>query len=84
MYILICRLAAEERVKDLQGLIDETFSQFALDDSEDDFEDDSPSPDQHSLCNGESSIDRDTSTATPSKNSLPAFRKTLTPVESEV
>ena len=38
---LFTRLAAEEQIRDLQGLIDETFKQFALDDSEDDFEDDS-------------------------------------------
>lgn len=31
-----CRLATEEQVKGLQAMIDETFKQFALDDSEDD------------------------------------------------
>ena len=30
------RLAAEERAHDLQRLVDETFQQFGLDDSEDD------------------------------------------------
>ena len=40
-YVLFPRLAAEAQIRDLQGLIDETFKQFALDDSEDDFEDDS-------------------------------------------
>ena len=30
------RLAAEEQVKGLQSMVDETFQQFALDDSEDD------------------------------------------------
>ncbi len=34
-----CRLAAEKRIVDLQSLVDETFQQFALDDSEDDFDD---------------------------------------------
>ena len=33
------RLAAEKRIADLQSLVDETFQQFALDDSEDDFDD---------------------------------------------
>ncbi len=33
----LARLAAEEQVHDLQELIDETFKQFALDDSEDDY-----------------------------------------------
>lgn len=32
------RIAAEQRIADLQSLVDETFRQFALDDSEDDFE----------------------------------------------
>ncbi len=41
-----CRIAAEQRISDLQNLVDETFQQFALDDSEDDFEDsDSPAMD---------------------------------------
>ena len=40
---LPCRLAAEQRISDLQTLVDETFQQFALDDSEDDF-DESTSP----------------------------------------
>ena len=31
------RSAAEEQIHDLQGIIDETFKQFALDDSEDDY-----------------------------------------------
>ena len=36
-----CRLAGEERINDLQSLVDRTFQQFALDDSEDeDGEDD--------------------------------------------
>ena len=43
------RLAAEEQIQGLQGLIDETFKQFALDDSEDDFEEDS----EGSVYNGE-------------------------------
>lgn len=43
VYTSIDRLAAEQRISDLQKLVDETFQQFALDDSEDDFEDgDSP------------------------------------------
>ena len=43
-------MAAEEQIQGLQGLIDETFKQFALDDSEDDFEEDS----EDSVYNGES------------------------------
>lgn len=38
------RLAAEQRITDLQNLVDETFQQFALDDSEDEFEDGEGSP----------------------------------------
>ena len=34
------RIAAEERINDLQSLVDQTFQQFALDDSEDDDIDD--------------------------------------------
>ena len=33
------RVAGEHQIRELQRLIDETFQQFALDDSEDDFED---------------------------------------------
>ena len=44
------RLSAEERIQDLQWMIDETFGQFAIDDSEDDFEEDSP---DDATCNGE-------------------------------
>lgn len=37
------RVAGEHQIRELQRLIDDTFQQFALDDSEDDFEDgDSP------------------------------------------
>ena len=32
----MCRLAAEERINGLQQIVDETFQQFALEDSEDD------------------------------------------------
>ncbi len=38
------RIAAEQRIRDLQDLIDETFQQFALDDSEDEFEDENSPP----------------------------------------
>lgn len=34
--LFIDRIAAEQRITDLQNLVDETFQQFALDDSEDD------------------------------------------------
>lgn len=46
----VLRLAAEERIQDLQWLIDDTFVQFAIDDSEDDFEEGSP---DDVVCNGE-------------------------------
>ena len=40
MYTHTNRVAAEQQIRDLQSLIDETFQQFALDDSEeDDFDD---------------------------------------------
>ena len=43
-------MASEERISGLQSLIDQTFQQFALDDSEDDdFEDDSISVSGDSL-----------------------------------
>lgn len=43
MGYIFYRVAAEHRIADLQHLVDETFRQFALDDSEDDFEEsDSP------------------------------------------
>lgn len=43
MQVFVYRIAAEQRISDLQNLVDETFQQFALDDSEDDFEEsDSP------------------------------------------
>ena len=35
------REAAERQIRELQRIIDDTFQQFALDDSEDDFEEDS-------------------------------------------
>ena len=35
----MCRVAGEHQIRELQRLIDDTFQQFALDDSEDDFED---------------------------------------------
>lgn len=39
MHIHKHRVAGEHQIRELQRLIDETFQQFALDDSEDDFED---------------------------------------------
>ena len=49
MYVLrpiACRLAAEQRVAGLQQLVDDTFQQFALEDSEDDsFEEQSSTSD---------------------------------------
>lgn len=44
------RHAAEERIQDLQWMIEDTFGQFAIDDSEDDFEEGSP---DDVMCNGE-------------------------------
>ena len=40
--MILHRLVAEQRIVELQNLIDETFQQFALDDSEDDFDEESP------------------------------------------
>ena len=37
--VAVCRVASEQQIRELQRLIDDTFQQFALDDSEDDFED---------------------------------------------
>lgn len=37
-FCCIRRIAAEQRITDLQSLVDETFQQFALDDSEDDID----------------------------------------------
>ena len=39
MHTCTHRVAGEHQIRELQRLIDETFQQFALDDSEDDFED---------------------------------------------
>jgi len=71
------RLAAEEQIRDLQGLIDETFKQFALDDSEDDFEDDS----EGSVYNSDYG-----STQMPQMPHMPLVktRSVLPSVESEV
>lgn len=72
------RLAAEERIASLQSLLDETFQQFALDDSEDeDFDDDSLSGDsllESSLGSGMplDELDQTPSPLTPtSVNALP-------------
>lgn len=54
--MFVYRVAAEERISDLQTLVDQTFQQFALDDSEDDDINDSHSDDE----NGESSAPEST------------------------
>ena len=59
----MCRLAAEHRVHDLQNLVDETFQQFAIDDSEDEVVDETPPtvPSLSDLHNGGSEPLLDTS-----------------------
>ena len=61
------RVAAEDQVHGLQSLIDETFQQFALDDSEDDFFDFS---DEGSTMNLEPTISNGHAHSTPALNTI--------------
>ena len=62
-------MASEQQIRELQRLIDDTFQQFALDDSEDDFEDGDSSSSLGGVADSTFSLfghDRDTLTSTVS------------------